>query len=600
MQNEQEPTIMESETPNTEKTSEEFLNEMYDMTDIVCSCKNNPTESNATEIAKCLSFVKTHSTEIRRAVSENKKGVLRLIIELSNYCLSPKLQNNNDGPTPDGLKEQILREKTSVELLSFLNEMTSTLCDYVSDSFRTAINENTSAHHTLASFSLARNYLRLALVKNIDSEKHSILNAIRVIEPLSSILEKLKQTRVEESPLSLINAIKRGNYLLLHIGDPKIIQEYVDDFVNDEEIEDFDFLSYENLFPGDERTSYWDEQISTKLLSLSEEREAGSSDYSEFEIQRARQLILNVPREKIMMGILKRYQLPYQPIANAWIKSSKPEHMGYWHGGNLQAIRDLEKENPECTKKLFDTNGIRCFARYKKEFLLEQLNPPSEDEPRGLMVSRYDDWNGAFSGPQMETAHNKIREASKKLGIKVRIAEYDDTIDLFYRLQTMCAKSESDPELTKAEYVWINQHGDTVKKIIQDPVTKKETVTEEDDPIKMKQVKENWEYILGIGENRESLITDTVACLMCSGGEKNNVMDIIAQNYKEDGVIAIGPSHTTQGIKSISFNRDEETGKLSIDIDYDYYAKDPDSEKGKTVRYDYSNNNESKEYLSNL
>jgi hypothetical protein len=571
MSNEQEPILgqNESSVPET-KTSKEFLSEIYDMTDRVNSCKNNPTENNAMEITECISFIKKYSSEIEKDISENSTNAITLVNAFGNYCLDRTLRRNDDGSLmEEQIKENVLKENATIELLAFLNGMTKSLSNFVSDSFSEAVSGNTSAFHTVPAYHLAKNYLRLSLSENVGSEEHSILNAVRVIEPLGPILEKLKETRVEESPLSLISAIKRGNYLLLHIGDPKIIQEYVDDFVNDEEIEDFDFLSYENLFPADERTSYWNDSIHYKLLFLAEE---GKSGYSEFELRRARQILNNAPREKITADILRHYQLPYQPMANAWIKSSIPEHMGYWHGGNLQDIRELEKENLGNAKKLYDTNGICCFSRYDKDFLLEQLNPPSEGEPRGLMASCYNDWNSAFSGYQMKSVHKKIQEGSENLGIKLRAIEYYDTTDLFYRLQAFCAKSENDPEIERAEYVWINQHGD---KIMSEGEKNK--------------IEEDWNFVFGIGENRSSLIIKEggiVACLMCSGGEKDNVMDVVAKEYD---ITTVGPSDTTQGINSVSFKRNEETGKLSIDIDYNYYTKDPNFTEGKTIRYDYGN-----------
>jgi len=558
--------------------SEEFSNEILDLTTAVHACDRTSydlhermtSEEINLNIANCFSFLRKHSEEVKRAILENDRDVFDLIDALSHYALRTiKAENAGEALTERQIMDQAIREKTKIELLSFFNENLETIRQFVSDSFSKVMSEETISLSAIPAFNIANNYLKLSLGKNVGAEKHSIINAIKVIEPIAPILKKIKENRTDESPWTIFGTIKSGNDLLLQIGDEEIVREYINDFVNDRETDMFWSSSFKKLFPSDGRTSYWNNSINEKLFY------GQSSDYTEPEIRRALQIISNVPREKIMRGILECYQLPYQPMADAWIRSDSPENVGSTHYDNLLAIRDLEKTKPESTKKLFDQNGICCFSRYRKALLLEQLEPLSEGEPRGLMATRYEDWNGAFSGSQMKSAHDKIQDASENAEIKLRVLEYDDTVDLFFRLEKMCAKSENDPEIQQAEYVFINQHGEKI-------------FTEE----KKEQIKGEWDFVLGIGENRESLIIKpggTVACLMCHGGQKNNAMDVIAQGYKDYDVSTIGPSHVTQGINSVSFTRDAKTGKLVIDIDYAYYKKDPGHIDGKTMRYEYKN-----------
>jgi len=157
-----------------------------------------------------------------------------------------------------------------------------------------------------------------------------------------------------------------------------------------------------------------------------------------------------------------------------------------------------------------------------------------------------------------ETMYHDIDRSAKDLGIRTLLfenAENEPAPLLCERLLKMAPQ--------KAKFLWINQHG---------PDKEEE------------QVLKRWEYILGIGSDRSSLVLKedgAIACLMCSGGKEGNLMEHLA---KKTLATITGPTRRTTRVSNIIFTIEE--GKLKINAEYGFLG--PESVDGKTAIYSSS------------
>jgi hypothetical protein len=91
-----------------------------------------------------------------------------------------------------------------------------------------------------------------------------------------------------------------------------------------------------------------------------------------------------------------------ETFINAWSEENDGEYK-IDSKNNLNAIAELETVRPGASKLLHDFYGIRAFARYPTQMLIDQYdNHGKTDKPYGITVTAIEDHNGAFGASKSD------------------------------------------------------------------------------------------------------------------------------------------------------------------------------------------------------
>jgi len=230
---------------------------------------------------------------------------------------------------------------------------------------------------------------------------------------------------------------------------------------------------------------------------------------------------------------------------------------------NIDVIKALEEKNPGAVELLYKKFGITHFGRYPVDLLEEQIKQIEENtKPYGVMLSAYDDNNGAFYSDKQKIAD--FYESLKRLGYGMRIIEARNKFTIARRLLELDRKYGN---YQKISFLVINGHGD--KDSIQFGRTQFEqpqkfvNITDIDKGARIDKIYKN---------------NIPIAFIACSTGQENG----IAQEFsKVIGGNITAPRFET-ALRNIQASKDE-NGNLMLDVNFD------DFKKGINTKATYSN-----------
>jgi hypothetical protein len=271
-------------------------------------------------------------------------------------------------------------------------------------------------------------------------------------------------------------------------------------------------------------TKYWDE-------------------VSQYELQK--------PGSKIITAILAEYGLTSEQYLDAWY------HSGYEKNGfvsshllNLAALKEIEAQQEGGAWLLTNRFGIKNFARYPLELLLEQIERADDASvPYGLIVTAGSDYNGAFHNKYRIETKTDIREKAHALGMHTRAIECASVHGMARRLLML----EKVYGQGNVEFLYAEGHG--TEQSIQLGSTEKDRLTA---------------GVLGYGEKRTPLFFKPRAPILlesCSTGVKGGIAQSIASALDTE---VTAPTEESLGVTDIVFTRDEQgilifTGKHHFD-----------------------------------
>lgn len=133
---------------------------------------------------------------------------------------------------------------------------------------------------------------------------------------------------------------------------------------------------------------------------------------------------------KVFAKILESYGLNPASFFEAWQLSAPAERRTETFLENLKTVRNLESERPQITSTLNQGFGIRNFARYSKDLLVQQFDERDKNVPYGIVLYPIDDWNGAFSGNTKPEVFENLKEQLSQHGYTLRILEAKGKIEV--------------------------------------------------------------------------------------------------------------------------------------------------------------------------
>lgn len=550
-----ESDLREHTLPSEQR--EKFLETLADATSEISKWKKTrPEESNSDERAdgvnKVIAFLRDKRKEISAVLldSQDAETAFALLIECFAYNAGMYLWL--DVEKSSMVTDMLLRDDIGSELAKFLREETENVSEFLSKSIEK--NEDGSPLFD-SKFYLHLNYflssyLKLANHPGSDKREEDILSFMHALLPLSKKFDAEFQVNKnsvepEHESRAAINRRHVLNKAAVLFGNETAINACADEFMKSEDIWKLNFFigTLHCLFPDrDTGRSTYSEPHLAQVIHESEQSYLRNG-YSPEEIHAAKKILTLSSGDRVLEEIIGgRFELPAREYIYAWRKSRFFDSLY----GNLGTMKKIQSKNPKALRELsFDGPGhILCYGRYDVDFLLEQLVPLQEQEPYGVICNAYQDHNGAFYNKN--DMHEKIRRGANDVGIKTRLIEYDETAPSKYRLYEQLSRIASPTR--PAEFIWINQHGNSVAE-------------------NEMNIQHNWENIFGVGNDRSSLVLKpggSVLCFMCFGGEKNNVMHALTQQY--DNIIAAGPTGAPANVDDVDFIRTDD--KLSIKVRY--------------------------------
>jgi len=138
---------------------------------------------------------------------------------------------------------------------------------------------------------------------------------------------------------------------------------------------------------------------------------------------------------------------------NSWIRSTSFTKAVSVVHDNLDMMRKLGINYRGCVKPLAKQFGIRDFARYPYELLVDQyLNMDKDDSPYGVILYPFRDHNGVFYGDvgAFDDLHEQLRGK-----YRIRVIECEDKIDIAKNLGRLRKKY---PE-HKISFAIVGGHG---------------------------------------------------------------------------------------------------------------------------------------------
>jgi hypothetical protein len=127
---------------------------------------------------------------------------------------------------------------------------------------------------------------------------------------------------------------------------------------------------------------------------------------------------------------LKYSGLDTSQLEDAWDAGCDDERPRYGRW-NVNTISRLEVQRPGAAKELMDKFGIRNFARFPVEVLVDQFdNRDDADTPYGVMVMSTADKRGAFKSDTKRALVKQIADQSKAIGQHFRIFEFNGNVEL--------------------------------------------------------------------------------------------------------------------------------------------------------------------------
>jgi hypothetical protein len=557
---------------------EAFQDELNQISNGIQRChqeKKVPSASRVIIAKQAMDFLKKNKDFFENGLLERKNDdVFNFLLRCMKYVQNGNINDKEEGTMFDTTQRNFLRG----ELLSFFNGSRDIISRFLIQNFSENKDEhwldNLNKRSNTVDF--CENYFEM-IMESMETQNEktaeSVLSFIHTVLPFPEIAKKERDNGVGKNKVFL-------NHLALLAGDEEVLRLWTDEFLQAPEGSDtltVPFSRLKSFFKSKSSLSYLNKKLDCEEWGNHLRRNYSREKYlkmgfTEEEIACASKLLRESVGDKIVKKIAEEtYGLDAKKLIHVWADGQIQETAI----SHLESIRDLEKIKPRGAKQLFDGPAkVRCFGRYDTDFLLEQLKPQKPGEPYGVMCNAYEDHNGAFRNRQ--DIHKKIRDESARNGMKTRLMEYSEHDKTSFLEQLIEIAGEGSQQ---ADYIWINQHGNTIKKVKKDPVTNKEIITEEKDMSKIEEVRKEWKHVFGVGPNRSSLGLKAVGSFMCFGGEEENVMDQLAKEYD---IAATGATKPPSNIYGVKFERDEK-GQLRIHIEYAYSSIHP----GETKIYKY-------------
>ena len=154
--------------------------------------------------------------------------------------------------------------------------------------------------------------------------------------------------------------------------------------------------------------------------------------------------------------ILESYGLNPKSFWEAWQLSVPAERRVETFLENLKTIRNLESERPQIVSTLSQQFGIRNFARYSEDLLVQQFDERDKSVPYGIVLYPIDDWNGAFSGNTKQKVFEQLKEQLGQYGYTIRILEAKGKIEV---AKSLVRLNESYGQEHKISFGIIGAHG---------------------------------------------------------------------------------------------------------------------------------------------
>lgn len=163
-------------------------------------------------------------------------------------------------------------------------------------------------------------------------------------------------------------------------------------------------------------------------------------------------------------------------LLRVWVACAKPKRMLLIALRCLEVMRGLEfslaardfrEPSGAILQYFLVQRGIRVFARYTQEELLEQYKERNTPGDYALMSSPYTDWNEVFSSADTQAVFSTLRGQCKQLGIPLRSCEAGDSRGLLRRVIQISQdvngyfdKNSQDSDLSKMVFWLFNAHGE--------------------------------------------------------------------------------------------------------------------------------------------
>ncbi len=155
---------------------------------------------------------------------------------------------------------------------------------------------------------------------------------------------------------------------------------------------------------------------------------------------------------------LESLKLPAAEICEAWAKGSKKDELRYALSENFKLINSIEEKRPGICEVLNKEFGIKNFARYPIDLLVDQYDHRDDkDVQYGIIVTPVEDYNG--SQYRNQGIYNNMHRALKNK-IHLRVVECESRGHFVRKLNELDGKYNSEPGVNnEISLLYFGGHG---------------------------------------------------------------------------------------------------------------------------------------------
>ena len=198
---------------------------------------------------------------------------------------------------------------------------------------------------------------------------------------------------------------------------------------------------------------------------------------------------LSEKNEAVLREYCNQFGLDAESLFRAWFASHQSINFrlgtkdGGWHPvqtalENCLEMRRLERHRPGAPKMLVNDFGVRCFSRYPKGMLDDQIDQMEDTEtPHGVVITSIGDHNGISYAGQSVNSLLSLSDQAKKLGLNIRVIETNGKVDLLKKLLFLDRKYHRSSG-QKIKFGIISGHGN--EEVLEIGMDRSAVITTED------------------------------------------------------------------------------------------------------------------------